>query len=140
MLLPEYLMYIFIFSFSINKVTCDKWWPSVALTHCGRPWELQKFDAISSILFSFVGKTIYLRTRYFQIAWVTCLIILKTVNFPTFRVALSSATDLQIWFCLSECKISARCIISQNVLETRGSFLSISQRPSDQGKNYSTMS
>ena len=44
--------------------------------------------------------------------------------------------DLEIWFCVSECKVSAQCIISQNFLETCGNFLSIPQRLPDRRKNY----
>ena len=44
-----------------------------------------------------------------------------------------------MWFCFSECEVSAQCIISQNFLETCGSFLSIPHRLSDRPKNYPSM-
>ena len=38
---------------------------------------------------------------------------------------ITTVLDLEIWFYFSECKVSAQCIISQNFLETCGSFFSI---------------
>ena len=49
---------------------------------------------------------------------------------------IGTELDPEIWFCFSECEASAQCIISQNFLETCGSFLSIPHRPSDRPKNY----
>ena len=39
----------------------------------------------------------------------------------------SVQSDLNIWFCSSQCKVSAQSIISQNFLETCGSFLFVTQ-------------
>ena len=67
--------------------------------------------------------------------------------FITTATAISDGTekvsielDLDLWFCFSEWEVSAQCIISQNFLETCGSFLSISHRLSDPPKIYSRMS